>query len=92
MDGQGNGLEARRPDVAALHLRLRAVLELIAEGHDNAAIARRLGIRMPMVKAYVTELYAALEPPCGQDPRAWVLATYGRPAGTSDGAEHRAPS
>jgi FixJ family two-component response regulator len=92
MDGQGNELEPRRPEVATLHPRLRAVLELMVEGHDNAAIARQLGIRMPMVKAYVTELYAALEPPCGQEPRAWVLATYGRPVGTSDGAEHRARS
>ena len=60
----------------ALHPRQRQVLALIADGDDNAAIGRKLGLPLPLVKGYVSTLYALLSPPPGADARAWLAARY----------------
>lgn len=40
--------------------REEAVLELLAEGHDNKEIARRLGLGESTVKTYLRRIYAKL--------------------------------
>lgn len=80
-DERGGRAGCPEEELARLHPRLRQVLALIAQGHDNAAVARRLGVKVPVVKAYVTELYAALKPPRDRDPRAWIVERYGRRPG-----------
>ena len=53
-------LGARRDPLAALTARERDVLELMAEGRSNGAIARRLFIGIGAVEKHVTSIFAKL--------------------------------
>jgi len=54
-------LGARRDPLAALTARERDVLELMAEGRSNGAIARRLFIGVGAVEKHVTSIFAKLQ-------------------------------
>ncbi|GAA4301004.1 response regulator [Actinomadura luteofluorescens] len=73
----------RRDPLAALSPREHEVLALIAEGHSNAAIARRLVVTDTTVGKHVRSILAKLDLPQTDDTHRRVLAvlTYlrGRP-------------
>ena len=62
--------------LSSAHPRQREVLALIAEGRDNAAIARHLGLPLQLVKSYVSTLYTLLPPPAGVNQREWLASQY----------------
>ncbi|GGT71812.1 MULTISPECIES: response regulator [Actinomadura] len=76
----------RRDPLAALSPREHEVLALIAEGHSNAAIARRLVVTDATVGKHVRSILAKLDLPQTDDTHRRVLAvlTYlrGRPPAT----------
>ncbi len=45
---------------SVLTSKQREVLELVAEGHPNRLVAKRLGVSEKTVKAHLTQIYAAL--------------------------------
>jgi DNA-binding NarL/FixJ family response regulator len=79
-------LGRRRDPLAALSPREHEVLALIAEGHSNAAIARRLVVTDATVGKHVRSILAKLDLPQTDDTHRRVLAvlTYlrGRPPAT----------
>jgi DNA-binding NarL/FixJ family response regulator len=75
----------REPLAVALSARDRELLELVAEGMDNAAIGRRMFISPSTVKSRVTRLLATL----GVDNRVQA-ATYAVRHGMLDGERHLA--
>ncbi|GAA3382011.1 response regulator transcription factor [Cryptosporangium minutisporangium] len=85
-------LRRRRDPVARLSTRERDVLGLIAEGHSNSAIARRLFLSEAAVGKHVGNVLAKLDLPPAADSNRRVLAvlTYLRseageaPPGGSD--------
>jgi DNA-binding CsgD family transcriptional regulator len=65
----------RRCDpLASLSAREREVLALIAEGHSNAAIARKLFITEAAVGKHVGNIFAKLRLPQADDTNRRVLA------------------
>jgi DNA-binding NarL/FixJ family response regulator len=54
------GAAARGAEVAQLTPRERQVLERLADGWDNAQIARDLGLAEQTVRNYVTNIYEKL--------------------------------
>ncbi len=58
----------------ALSPREREVLELVAEGRSNKAIAERLGITHHAVQKHVSTIFNKLELPAGEDDDRRVLA------------------
>lgn len=76
----------RRDPLAALSPREHEVLALIAEGHSNAAIARRLVVTDATVGKHVRSILAKLDLPQTDDTHRRVLAVLaylrGRPPGT----------
>lgn len=79
----------RRDPLAALSPREHEVLALIAEGHSNAAIARRLVVTDATVGKHVRSILAKLDLPQTDDTHRRVLAvlTYlrGRPSTPDSG-------
>ncbi len=67
-------LRRRRDRLAALSPREREVLALIAEGHSNAAIARRLVVSEAAVGKHVGSILAKLRLPQTDDTSRRVLA------------------
>jgi DNA-binding NarL/FixJ family response regulator len=72
------------PEDAALRMltpRERAVLELVADGSSNKAIAERLDITQGAVQKYVSAIFNKLELPAGEDSDRRILAVlaYLRP-------------
>ncbi|MFB4313805.1 LuxR C-terminal-related transcriptional regulator [Actinomadura sp. 21ATH] len=67
-------LRRRRDPLAALSAREREVLALIAEGHSNAAIARRLVVSEAAVGKHVGNIFGKLELPRTDDTNRRVLA------------------
>ena len=64
----------RRDPLASLSAREREVLALIAEGHSNAAIARKLVITEAAVGKHVGNIFAKLRLPQTDDTNRRVLA------------------
>jgi DNA-binding NarL/FixJ family response regulator len=64
----------RRNPLSALSAREREVLALIAEGHSNAAIARRLVVTEAAVGKHVGNIFAKLRLPQTDDTNRRVLA------------------
>jgi DNA-binding NarL/FixJ family response regulator len=64
----------RRNPLSALSARERDVLALIAEGHSNAAIARRLVVTEAAVGKHVGNIFAKLRLPQADDTNRRVLA------------------
>ena len=54
--------------------RERQVLELVAEGRTNKAIAERLDVSQRAVTKHVTSIFAKLELPPGEDDHRRILA------------------
>jgi DNA-binding NarL/FixJ family response regulator len=77
-------ISRRRDPLAALSPREHEVLALIAEGHSNAAIARRLVVTDATVGKHVRSILAKLDLPQTDDTHRRVLAVLaylrGRPA------------
>jgi DNA-binding NarL/FixJ family response regulator len=67
-------LVARRGPLADLTLRERAVLELMAEGRSNAAIAGSLVVTESAVEKHVRSVFAKLRLPSSEDDNRRVLA------------------
>jgi DNA-binding NarL/FixJ family response regulator len=68
------GRRRRDDPISSLTPREREVLELMAEGRSNQAIAERLVITERAVEKHVTNIFGKLRlPPAAQDHR-WVLA------------------
>ncbi|GAA1393634.1 response regulator transcription factor [Catellatospora coxensis] len=67
-------LAHRRDPVAELSAREREVLALVAEGHSNAAIARRLTVTEAAVGKHVGNILAKLGLPPDDDTNRRVLA------------------
>jgi DNA-binding NarL/FixJ family response regulator len=67
-------LRRRRDPLAALSAREREVLALIAEGHSNAAIARKLVVTEAAVGKHVGNIFAKLRLPQTDDTNRRVLA------------------
>jgi DNA-binding NarL/FixJ family response regulator len=67
-------LQHRRDPVAGLSPREREVLALVAEGHSNAAIARRLTVTEAAVGKHVGNILAKLGLPLTDDTNRRVLA------------------
>jgi DNA-binding NarL/FixJ family response regulator len=67
-------LRRRRDPLARLSAREREVLTLIAEGHSNAAIARRLLVSDAAVGKHVGNIFAKLDLPVTDDTNRRVLA------------------
>jgi DNA-binding NarL/FixJ family response regulator len=68
--GNGNGSAA----LAALTPREREVLELMAEGRTNAAIARHMVVTPGAVEKHVTNIFGKLDLPATNDDHRRVLA------------------
>jgi DNA-binding NarL/FixJ family response regulator len=68
--GNGNGSDA----LAALTPREREVLELMAEGRTNAAIARHMVVTPGAVEKHVTNIFGKLDLPATNDDHRRVLA------------------
>ncbi|MGW2306503.1 response regulator transcription factor [Actinomadura luteofluorescens] len=67
-------IDRRRDPLAALSPREHEVLALIAEGHSNAAIARRLVVTDATVGKHVRSILAKLDLPQTDDTHRRVLA------------------
>jgi DNA-binding NarL/FixJ family response regulator len=67
-------LRRNRDPLSRLSAREREVLALIAEGHSNAAIARRLVVSEPAVGKHVGNILAKLDLPPHDDTNRRVLA------------------
>jgi DNA-binding NarL/FixJ family response regulator len=69
-------LSAERRDgpLATLTPREREVLELVAEGRSNPAIAARLGITLRSTEKHVSSIFAKLELPAGSGDDRRVVA------------------
>jgi DNA-binding NarL/FixJ family response regulator len=67
-------LRRRRDPLSRLTSREREVLALIAEGHSNAAIARRLVVTEAAVGKHVGNIFAKLDLPPADDTNRRVLA------------------
>jgi len=67
-------LRRRRDPLSALSAREREVLALIAEGHSNAAIARKLVVTEAAVGKHVGNIFARLRLPQADDTNRRVLA------------------
>jgi DNA-binding NarL/FixJ family response regulator len=67
-------LRRRRDPLSALSAREREVLALIAEGHSNAAIARKLVVTEAAVGKHVGNIFAKLRLPQTDDTNRRVLA------------------
>ena len=67
-------LRRRRDPLSALTAREREVLALIAEGHSNAAIARRLVVSEAAVGKHVGNIFVKLHLPQTDDTNRRVLA------------------
>jgi DNA-binding NarL/FixJ family response regulator len=63
-----------RGPLRALSPREREVLELVAEGHSNRAIAERLVITQAAVQKHVSTIFTKLGLPAGQDDDRRILA------------------
>jgi len=65
----------------ALSDRERAVLELVAEGRSNKAVAERLGMSQGAVQKHVSAIFAKLRLPAGDDDdrRTLAVLAYVRP-------------
>jgi DNA-binding NarL/FixJ family response regulator len=61
-------------ELASLTPRERETLELIAQGRTNAAIARELVVTVGAVEKHVTNIFAKLDLPAGDDDHRRVLA------------------
>jgi DNA-binding NarL/FixJ family response regulator len=59
--GSGSGAPPTASDPAGLTGRERDVLELLAEGHSNAQIARKLGLSLKTVQNYVSRILDKLQ-------------------------------
>jgi DNA-binding NarL/FixJ family response regulator len=68
------GRRRRRGPLADLSQRERQVLELIAEGMSNRAIATRLYVTERTVEAHVTQIFQKLGLPESPDQHRRVLA------------------
>jgi DNA-binding NarL/FixJ family response regulator len=68
------GRRRRQDPLAALSVRERQVLELIAEGMSNRAIAARLYVTERTVEAHVTQIFHKLRLPESPDQHRRVLA------------------
>jgi DNA-binding NarL/FixJ family response regulator len=60
--------------LASLTNREREVLELIAQGRTNAAVARELVITLGAVEKHISNIFAKLDLPAGDDNHRRVLA------------------
>jgi DNA-binding NarL/FixJ family response regulator len=60
--------------LAALTPREREVLELIAEGRSNAAVARALVVTLGAVEKHISNIFAKLDLPATDDDHRRVLA------------------
>jgi DNA-binding NarL/FixJ family response regulator len=60
--------------LSALTAREREVLELVAEGRTNKAIAERLDVSQRAVTKHVTSIFAKLDLPPGEDDHRRILA------------------
>jgi DNA-binding NarL/FixJ family response regulator len=67
-------LRRRRDPLSALSAREREVLALIAEGHSNAAIARKLVVTEAAVGKHIGNIFAKLRLPQTDDTNRRVLA------------------
>ena len=67
-------LVARRGPLADLTLREREVLELMAEGRSNAAIASTLVVTESAVEKHVRSVFSKLRLPSSEDDNRRVLA------------------
>ncbi len=61
-------------ELGALTARERETLELIAQGRTNAAIAREMVVTLGAVEKHVTNIFAKLDLPAGDDDHRRVLA------------------
>jgi DNA-binding NarL/FixJ family response regulator len=61
-------------ELASLTPRERETLELIAQGRTNAAIARELVVTLGAVEKHVSNIFAKLDLPAGDDDHRRVLA------------------
>jgi len=69
-------LQPRRGSAAArLTPRHRQVLELIAQGYNNTAIAHQLSLTEKSVETYINSIYQVLQIPGGEGVHARVKAT-----------------
>lgn len=67
-------LRRRRDPLQALSPRERQVLALIAEGHSNSAIARRLVVSEATVSKHIGAIFTKLDLPPAEDTHRRVLA------------------
>jgi DNA-binding NarL/FixJ family response regulator len=68
------GRSGAGPELAALTTRERETLELIAQGRTNAAIAREMVVTLGAVEKHVSNIFAKLNLPTGDDDHRRVLA------------------
>jgi DNA-binding NarL/FixJ family response regulator len=68
------GRQARQQTLARLSARERDVLELMAEGRSNSAIAQRLFVSEKAVSKHSTSIFAKLDLPPSDDDNRRVLA------------------
>ena len=74
--GAGSGRDGRRDDpLDQLTAREKEVLELMAEGRSNQAIAERLFVTLRAVEKHVTSIFTKLGLPASTDDHRRVLAT-----------------
>jgi DNA-binding NarL/FixJ family response regulator len=66
--------QAGDPALAALTPREREVLELMAEGRTNAAIARAMVVTAGAVEKHVSSIFGKLDLPATDDDHRRVLA------------------
>jgi DNA-binding NarL/FixJ family response regulator len=67
-------LLARARDLRPLTPRDREVLQLVAEGRSNRAIAERLAVTERAVQKHITSIFSKLELPDGADDNRRILA------------------
>ena len=68
------GRQAKQETLARLSAREREVLELMAEGRSNSAIAQRLFVSEKAVSKHSTSIFAKLDLPLSDDDNRRVLA------------------